>query len=986
MKRQTSSRPRPKLDPERWHQLKDILADALEQTSPAARTALVESRCANDAALLAEAESLVNEAEALLREPTDSLEDCAEHATVNLWQEDAPPDGQRIGAYVVTRELGRGGMGAVYLAARADGQFEKEVAIKVLKRGTDTEEVLRRFASERHILARLDHPNIARLLDAGTTNDGLPYFVMEYVAGAPVTRFAREHQLSIEERLGVFLKICAAVEVAHQNHVIHRDLKPSNILVNSEGEPKLLDFGIAKLLTEGGDAVELTAAGDQRLTPICASPEQTDGRPVTEASDVYALGALLYELLTGNKPHKFSSPHPPREEIVRVIREEQPALPSVTVSERETARLLRGDLDAIVSFAMRKEPEMRYPKVAALAADVRRYLAHEPVEARKGSTAYRARLLAHSRTTRRIAMAGGLLLVALAAFLFWSQTQRKMPAPVTVPNESSAPDNRKSIAVLPFDNFGDENPSYFADGVQDNILTDLGKVGGLKVVSRNAVAAYRGKEKNARAIGRELGVGNVLVGSVQRSGDRVRINAQLVDTGSDTQLWAEHYDRKVEDIFALQSELAQTIVAQLQTTLSTGEKAAIWKQPTQDLQAYDLYLKARAALNNSRGPDPAQSWNEAMDLAKAAIQRDPNFTLAYCLLNEVQLLTYRYGDDHTPERLAEARAAAETALRLDPKLEEAQLALVRYYYNGIRDYHRTEQELSNFPTSAPHTVEYYTLASLVERRLAKWEESIRDGRKAIELDPQNAELVVNLCQTLSGLRRYAEVRQLLNEAFARLHGKAPVRLWLVKEEVAVATGDLEGARAALDQAQASGETMDLDSARLWISFLQRDYAGVKEHVAKASDQVRDSSNSWMMLGAVADAEGNVAEARRVYAEAMRKSEASMTHRPDDAELLGELAVGKAMLGMKDEALRLARRAVELVPPGADALVAPKCVMRLAEICMRVGERDGAFEALGQSVKTPFGVTEADLKLDPIWDPLRNDPRFDRLIEEAHVSF
>src|SRR3954469_2509537 len=259
-----------KIDPERWGRLKDIVADALEQPSSAARAQFVATRCANDAALLAEAASLLREAERLIADPTDPFEECADHATVRLWQDEAPPDGWRIGAYVVKSELGRGGMGTVYLAARADGQFEKEVAIKVLKRGMDTDEVLRRFAAERHILARLDHPNIARLLDAGTSDDGLPYFVMEYVAGDPVTRFLHHTPLSIRERLELFLKICAAVDVAHRSHVIHRDLKPKNILVTEEGEPKLLDFGIAKLL-EQEEALDNASLTQQRLTPLCAS-------------------------------------------------------------------------------------------------------------------------------------------------------------------------------------------------------------------------------------------------------------------------------------------------------------------------------------------------------------------------------------------------------------------------------------------------------------------------------------------------------------------------------------------------------------------------------------------------------------------------------------------------------------------------------------------------------------------------------------------
>ncbi len=432
----TTARLRAKIDPQHWNYLKDIVADALEQTTTSARLALVEERCGNDPALRDEANSLVREAEELAKDETDSFEDCAEHATANLWHDEPSPEGWRIGAYLVTRELGHGGMGTVYLAARADGQFEKEVAIKVLKRGTDTDEVLRRFAAERHILARLDHPNIARLLDAGTTSDGLPYFVMEYVAGAPVTLFVRERELSITDRLAIFLKICAAVEVAHHNHVIHRDLKPSNILVNADGEPKLLDFGIAKLLTDGQGAVELTAAAEQRLTPICASPEQADGRPITEASDVYALGALLYEMLSGEKPCKFSNSHPSREEIARVVREQDPVPPGVAAGEPETARLLRGDLDAIALLALRKQPECRYPSVNELAADIRRHLAHEPVQARGRGVRYRAeRLVARNQPARRALMITALVIVLVLGLIGaqWWRSQKSIRAVVVPP-------------------------------------------------------------------------------------------------------------------------------------------------------------------------------------------------------------------------------------------------------------------------------------------------------------------------------------------------------------------------------------------------------------------------------------------------------------------------------------------------------------------------------------------------------------------------
>ena len=594
------------IDPQRWDRLKTILGEALEQNSSAARIALVERRCGEDTDLLEEAESLLAEAEAFLKERTDSFEDCAQNAASTFWQEGPPRGGERVGAYVIVRELGRGGMGTVFLAERADGQFEKQVAIKILNRGADTAEILRRFRAERQILARLDHPNIGRLLDAGTTYDGLPYFIMDYIVGAPVTRFAVAQKLSTRQRLDLFLKICAAVEFAHRNLVVHRDIKPSNILANAEGEPKLLDFGIAKLLAKDEDAAQLTTEAQQHLTPICASPEQAKGDPITVASDIYSLGALLYEMLSDQKPHRFSTARPTREELALVVGEQVPPPPSAVASDAQTARLLRGDLDAIVLFAMRKEPEMRYATVADLADDIRRHLARQPVVARHPTLGYRAKCLVKRNGSRLVASAAVVIVLAGVLFAFWARSQQNArEAAGMSARKVSAPasDVRKSIAVLPFENLGDDNsPSYFADGVQDNILTDLGKVGDLKVISRSGVAPYRGKNRNMKQIGRDLGVANVLEGSVQISGDRVRINAQLIDTQTDSQIWAEQYDRKLEDIFALQSELAQTIAAQLKATLSTGERAEIWRQPTQDLQAYDLYLRARAAFRGDGGP------------------------------------------------------------------------------------------------------------------------------------------------------------------------------------------------------------------------------------------------------------------------------------------------------------------------------------------------------------------------------------------------
>src|SRR6202011_4346827 len=317
----------------------------------------VAEACANNPVLRQEVETY-------LAVSGDKLEACAENLRDTVSGHIAPYRiGSRIGAYRIVREIGRGGMGTVFLAARADGEFEKDVAIKILKRGTDTDEIVRRFRSERQILARLEHPNIARLIDAGSTESGLPYFVMEFVDGVPVPKFVRDHRLSIRERLEVFLKICSAVSRSHRDRIVHRDLKPTNILVTDDGEPKILDFGIAKLLDAGQNLIDATATQQQRFTPTCVSPEQARGEPVTTASDIYALGALLYEMLTGETPHRFSTAHPSSEELSRVVCEEEVRPPSQVIASAGLRHELKGDVDNIVLCALRKEPARRYSTV-----------------------------------------------------------------------------------------------------------------------------------------------------------------------------------------------------------------------------------------------------------------------------------------------------------------------------------------------------------------------------------------------------------------------------------------------------------------------------------------------------------------------------------------------------------------------------------------------------------------------------------------------
>src|SRR5438477_7370107 len=397
------------MNSDRWQKLKSILAEALEQESPSARSAVIGRSCADDVDLLHEIESLMAEAD-----ETDPFEECAESLEIAIPREDLSEIGRRVGAYVIIREIGRGGMGTVYLAARADGYFEKQVAIKVLNRGAATEDVVRRFRAEREVLARLDHPNIARLMDAGTMDDGRPYFVMEYIDGVPISRFVEERALELNERLDLFLKVSAAVEAAHRNSVIHRDLKPNNILVNHEGEPKLLDFGIAKVVGSQTNPLEITSFKQQRLTPMSASPEQVKGEPITVLSDIYALGVVLYEMLTGVKPHQFETSHPSDEELIEVVCNQLPSLPSLAVKDRERQRHLRGDLDAILVRALQKDPNQRYSSVGEFAHDIRSHLGGKPVQARDGKFGYRiTTALFHDRRVQIAAVVAIFCLIGL---------------------------------------------------------------------------------------------------------------------------------------------------------------------------------------------------------------------------------------------------------------------------------------------------------------------------------------------------------------------------------------------------------------------------------------------------------------------------------------------------------------------------------------------------------------------------------------------
>jgi eukaryotic-like serine/threonine-protein kinase len=778
--------------PERWKQIESLFDVAVE-LSPESRDAYLAETCGGDAELRKQVEALIRsheEAGSFIEEPAVA----GVSVGAAVFDEPQPLVGRRVGSYRLVRELGRGGMGAVYLAVRADDEYQKRVAVKLVKRGMDTDFILRRFRQERQILASLEHPYIARLLDGGTTDDGLPYFVMEFIEGLPVNQFCDAHRLSTPERLRLFLKVCSAVSYAHHNLVIHRDLKPSNVLVMSDSAPKLLDFGIAKLLNPemGARTLDPTTLAMRMMTPEYASPEQVRGETVTMVSDVYSLGVLLYELLTGHRPYNFLS-HAP-EEMARVICEQEPERPSVAVnlvevipaygrepleitpdsvsrvrdgSLEKLRRQLSGSIDNIVLKALRKEPQRRYQSVEEFARDIEHYLEGRPV-------------------------------IAPAYFPITAETRIGEPGP---------PTGGKSIAVLPFKTLSHEESrdEFLGMGMADAIITKLSNVAGIVVRPTSSVIKYFDGEQSAALAGHELEVTYVLDGRIQRVGDRVRVTVQLVRTRDGSPLWAGKFDEQFTDFFAVEDsvseQVAQALLPQLmedepvrdgggdadisaaarepgvstgdplkaRTTGPTGAHAfqSIHLTPTtgprlsEDEEAHQLYVAGRYFATRRT----ADGLLRAVERLERAVERDPQFAMAWSELADCYALMNWYIEPPPADAWERAMKAALRAVGADDALAEghASLGFVKLYYE--RDWAGAEKELGRAVELKPDSAVARRWHAFNLSAMGRHDEAVAEIERARECNPQSPVVATAVANVLFLAGRFDEAIAQCERAF-----------------------------------------------------------------------------------------------------------------------------------------------------------------------------------------------------------------------------
>jgi serine/threonine protein kinase len=860
-----------------------------------------------------------------------------------------------LGDYELLEEIGRGGQGVVFRARQKS--LNRTVALKVISLGQWASKThLKRFRLEAEAAARLEHPGIVPIHEV-RERDGSCYFSMKFVEGGQLDAVVRREAMPPRRAAELIAKVARTVHYAHEHGILHRDIKPGNILLDANGEPHLTDFGLARLVeTESTVTRTMEVLG----TPSYMAPEQAIGNnaAISSVTDVYGLGAVLYQLLTGQPPFAGGTTY----ETIKLLLDTEPRQP------RQLNPKIDRDLSTICLKCLEKDPKRRYSSAFALAEDLEHWLKHEPIQARHTGVFTRGRKWV--RRNPSIAVMALMLLalaVPLSVIVWKSEFLRE---PVTT-----------GIAVLPFENLSEEKENAdFADGVQDDILTKLAKIAALKVISRNSVMEYRGK-RNVRQIGDTLRVSHVLEGSARRTGNRIRLNAQLIDTRTDTHVWAEEYDRDLNDLFAIQSEIAQKVAARLNAKITAEEKVAIERPATADLDAFDLFALARKLLPKGGLAESASGASQAVELLNQAVARDPSFFGAYLFLASLHQDLYRFGYDHTPARLAMAETALQEASRLRPDAGETHVARAEYLYS-VWDYAGALAEMEIAEPKLPNHAPVFSVRASIQRRQGHWEESTRNFQRAIELDPRNGQRLVELGLSYNFLRRYADAKSMFDRALAI----EPNDLDLQARREAVELNFKADARPLHQWLDSIRATNPGAIARWWLlecALAERDAAAAREALSEFGEQMFDiqlvNFTPRFMEGLTARMTNDKHKAQLAFTAARAEQEKIVQAQPDYGPALCVLGLIDAALGRKEEALREGRRAVELLSVERDSINGALMLKYFAMIAAWVGEKDLACKQLANALRYPSPTSYGELKLMPWWDPLRGEPCFEKIV-------
>ena len=871
------------MNAERWQQINDLFHSAAE-LAPKERAAFLEQACRGDESLCREVKSLLTS-----HERTKSfMEAPAFEVTPELLVRPGALVGERIGHYRIESLIGVGGMGEVYLGW--DEELGRKAALKLLPEHLMLDETqLSRFKTEARSASALNHPNILTVYEIGAEGDR-QFIATEFIEGVTLRASLAGGRKNLPAALDIAVQVASALAAAHEAGVVHRDIKPENIMLRPDGYVKVLDFGIAKLSEQRPESVfheRATAALQTRPGLVLGtgrymSPEQARGQKVDARSDIWSLGVVLYEMVGGIPPFLGETPS---DCIASILTTEPPPLSGVLGD-------VPSKLETILEKALRKNSHERYQTIKEMLADLRELKGELEAESSSRAESGKTKLL---RWAVLLTLAAAIVVAAMFAYSFFSAP----PAPS--PSE-------KSIAVLPFENLSEEKSNaYFADGIQDEILTRLSKIADLKVISRTSTQPYKNTSKNLPEIAKKLGVANLLEGSVQRTKDQVRVNVQLIRAANDSHLWAETFDRKLTDIFSVESEVAKAIADQLRAKLTGQEEQVIAAKPTDNPEAYDAYLRGLAyALKTGNSPANALG---AQKYLREAVRLDPKFALSWALLSYVDALGYlTLTLQPTVALREETRQAAETALALQPDLGEAIMAVGYYHYACLKDYDTAVSYFERARLLLPNSSQIPESLAYVARRRGEWERSESYFNEAERFDPRNVSLLTQHAQSYMIVRRFPEALR----KFDQVLDITPDDVDTLAEKAAIAQaeGDLPRAAALLAPLHPNADDTGALEIQVYQAILERQPAQViprlKEILAQPDPALGYNNGELRFwLGWAQEVAGDHPAAEESWRQARSELEPFLKEQPDNYILIGDLALTNMGLGDKAAALALA---------------------------------------------------------------------------------
>jgi serine/threonine protein kinase/Flp pilus assembly protein TadD len=868
--------------------------------------------------------------------------------------------------YEVIEDLGEGGMGHVYRVL--DIKIREEIALKIIRPQIAADpKTLVRFSNELKIARKISHKNICRMFHLGE-EAGAHYITMEFVDGEDLKRMIRMAKPFTEKTaLGIARQICEGLAEAHRQGIVHRDLKPSNIMIDRNGNVRILDFGIARSM----ETEEMTRTGAMIGTPEYMSPELVDGRKADARSDIYSLGIILYEMVSGRPPFGGDNPL----SIAFKHKTEYPLEP------RALNPGISQELNGLILKCLEKNNERRYPSAQDLRDDLiqlERRISSEEKTAPKTRAATVTKYI--SLLKKRWPWAAFLLtaMTITSIVIFLGQKKERLSTPQTI----------HTLVVLPFENLGESGDAYFADGITEEITNRLSGLHGLRVISRTSAIQYKKIMKTINRIRADLGADYALEGTIRwdqmpSGSGRVRITPKLVRTADSTQIWSETYDRVLEDFFSLQSEIAEEVTKKLDITLFEPERIALSARPTKNTEAYGLFLKAQGLSNVGYMKQERPKLDEAVTMLEMAVRLDPGFAQAYEALFDCHYIFYMSGFDRSAKRLAKAKEAIDQALELQPDSPTAKIRLGRYYYRAFQDYDRASEIFESVVREHPNIVSPVNPAVLlgyIQRRRGQWEEALATMERAFKLDPYTPDTAFQIAMTYLALRRFEEAEAW----YARAFGVNPDFLMakISKAELLYYwRGETKEARIFL-------ESLPRESiptiSRFALEMYDRRYEEALKVIEAMSEDTIEQPNTYetrdLLLASVYWTKKDWSRTKKHAELALSFLEKTSQEVSDDPRIYAALGRALAYLGRKEEAILSGKQAVSLCPAAKDAVDSRFYVLNLASIYAIVGEFKEAVFQLEYLLSIPAGdiMTVPYLALDPQWDPLRNDPGFKRL--------